>query len=241
MKFISCRQLTMSYFEKCKLILELPQQSGIRPREFCGRTSTTVLWENFHNSLDKAKRILEKNQYPPTFYELINRRALNDILGISSDQQQVPQGQNTGIERKPIFIQYLGKCTEDYARALHKIKAPCVIVMTLRKLKTVLPSLKPSVEKLMKSGVVYQLTCLQCSACYFGQTGRHMQTRLKEHLQRAGPKKSHITQCNATLISEYVDIIHSTSRGEGFLLTLEALHIRERKPSINIHQGRMQE
>ena len=122
-------------------------------------------WENFHNSLDKAKRILEKNQYPPTFYEPIIRRALNDILGVSSDQQPVPQGQNTGIERKPIFIQYRGKYTEDYARALHKIKAPCVMVMTLRKLKTVLPSLKPSVEKLMKSGVVHQLTCPRCSAC----------------------------------------------------------------------------
>ena len=94
-------------------------------------------------------------------------------------------------------------------------------------------SLKPPVEKLMKSGVVYQLTCPRCSACYVGQTGRHIQTRLKEHLQRAGPMKSHLAQYNATLTSDQVDILHSTSRGESFLLTLEALHIREHKPSIN--------
>ena len=70
-------------------------------------------------------------------------------------------------------------------------------------------------------------------ACYVGQTGRHIQTRLKEHLQRAGPMKSHLAQYNATLTSDQVDIIHYTSRGESFLLTLEALHIRERKPSFN--------
>ena len=49
------------------------------------------------------------------------------------------------------FIQYRGKCTEEYARALHKVNAPCRIIMTLRKLKTVLPSLKPPVEKMIKS------------------------------------------------------------------------------------------
>ena len=85
----------------------------------------------------------------------------------------------------------------------------------------------------MKSRIVYELTCPRCSACYVGQTGRHIQTRLKEHLQRAGPMKNHLAKCNATLTSDQVAILHSTSRGENFLLTLEALHIRERKPSIN--------
>ena len=177
-------------------------------------------------------RILEKNQYPPTFYEPLIRQALGNILKVSEDPR--PQEKKTNsVERKPLFIQYRGKCTEEYARAMHKIQAPCTIIMTLRKLKTVLPSLKPPVEKLMKSGVVYQLKCPRCSASYVGQTGRHLQTRLKEHLQRAGPMKSHLMQCDTNLTSEDVNILQSTSRGENFLLTLEALHIREQKPSIN--------
>ena len=106
-------------------------------------------------------------------------------------------------------------------------------VMTLRKLKTVLPSLKPPVEKLLKSGIVYNLTCPRCLACYVGQTSRHMQTRLKEHIQRESPMKQHLSKCGTTLKETNVDILQSTTRGEGFLLTLEALHIRERKPSIN--------
>ena len=192
-------------------------------------------WQNFHNSLEKAKRVLEKNQYPPTFYEPIIRQALHNVLKVpSSDQQPVPRSEHSStIERRPPIIQYRGKCTEEYARALHKIMAPCVMVMTLRKLKTILPSLKPPVEKLMKSGVVYNLTCPRCSACYVGQTSRHLQTRFKEHLQRDGPIKTHLSQCGSTLTGTDVEIIQSTSRGEGFLLTLEALHIRERQPSIN--------
>ena len=130
-------------------------------------------------------------------------------------------------------IQYRGKCSEEYARALHKINAPCMVVMTLRKLKTVLPSTKPPVEKMLKSGVVYKLTCPRCAACYVGQTGRHLQTRFQEHIKRQGPVKVHMSQCSATLGKSDVNIVHQTSRGEAFLLTLEALWIRELKPEIN--------
>ena len=179
-------------------------------------------------------RVLEKNQYPPTFYEPIIRQALYNIL--NSDLENQPPLQTNvqnQIEKKNIFVQYRGKSTEEYARALHKIKAPCIIVMTLRKLKTVLPSLKPQVDKLMRSGVIYKLTCPRCSACYVGQTGRHMLTRFKEHLQRAGPMKTHLNQCKTDLTEEKVEILQSTARGEGYLLTLEALYIRELKPAIN--------
>ena len=37
---------------------------------------------NFHASLGKAKRILEKNQYPPSFYDLvIIKQILHSIVG----------------------------------------------------------------------------------------------------------------------------------------------------------------
>ena len=55
-----------------------------------------------------------------------------------------------------------------------------------------------------------------------------------KHVHKAGPMKTHITSvCDTMLIGENVDILHSTSRGENYLLTLEALYIRERKPTLN--------
>ena len=191
-------------------------------------------WKIFHLSLDRAKRILENNQYPPQFYEPIIRESLNDILKVKNNNQKNQiTGEPNKVKKKPVTMQYRGKCTEDYARALHKIKAPCIIIMTLKKLKTVLPSLKPPVEKLIRSGVVYELTCPRCSACYVGQTGRQLQHRFKEHLLRASPVKTHLASCRTTLVEDDVRILQSTSKGESFLLTLEALYIRERKPTIN--------
>ena len=132
-----------------------------------------------------------------------------------------------------MLIQYRGKCTEDYARALHKIDAPCNVIMTLRKLKTVLPSLKPSVEKMLRSNVVYQITCPRCQACYVGQTCRHLHSRFREHIKNQGPLKNHMKMCDSNITEENVKILTSTSKGEPRLLTLEALYIRELKPSIN--------
>ena len=60
-----------------------------------------------------------------------------------------------------------------------------------------------------------------------------LQTRLYEHNYKAGPLKTHLQKCRATLTGDNVEILHSTSRGESYLLTLEALYIRERKPNLN--------
>ena len=107
------------------------------------------------------------------------------------------------------------------------------IIITLRKLKTVLPSLKPLVEKMLRSGVVYELRRPRCSACYDGQTSRHLQSCFREHLTNQRPMKSHLTQCHVTMREDDVEILQATSRGDAHLLTLEALHIQELKPTTN--------
>ena len=45
--------------------------------------------------------------------------------------------------------------------------------------------------------------------------------------------KKHLAFCNTHLNTEDVDILKATARGEAYLLTLEALFIRELKPRIN--------
>ena len=175
--------------------------------------------QHFHESLEKVKCILERNQCPPTFYEPIVKESLNRIINQPGVEQTStkPQEKVEKVEKKSLIIQYRGKCTEDYARALHKIEAPYTIIMTLRKLKTVFMSLKPPVEKMLRSGVVYKLKCPRCSACYVGQTSRHLQSRFREHLNNQGPMKSHLSQCHVTMKEEDVEILQSTSRGDAYL------------------------
>ena len=207
-------------------------------------------WKHFHTSLEKAKRILERNQYPPDFYEPIIKKTLQNIVGDdkptqtndvrqeNSSQPSHGEPQATHPEdaprKKMIFIQDRGKSTEAFARALHRCKAPCTVVMTLRKLRSVLPSLKPSVEKEIRSGIVYQVKCPRCQACYVGCTTRHLITRSGEHrTQKKKTMAKHLKACNATITCDDFEILASTSRGQDYLETLEALYIREINPKIN--------
>ena len=134
------------------------------------------------------------------------------------------------------FLQYRGKITEEYISTLRRIQAPCKPVLTLRKLKTVLPPLKPPVEKALKSRIVYQIKCSRCDACYVGQTDRHIHTRFKEHLQPSKPVGQHFNLCGASsdFFSEDVcAVIQSTHRSILYLETLEAIWQRKIKPKIN--------
>ena len=81
--------------------------------------------------------------------------------------------------------------------------------------------------------IVIVITYPQCTACYVGQSSRHLQTRFREHTRNPGPVKTHLSKCNTTVTEEHIDILASTSRGEGYLLTPGALFIQELEPKIN--------
>ena len=74
-----------------------------------------------------------------------------------------------------------GKITEEYVRALHKLNGPCKSILTLRKLKTILLTLKVQVDKECRSRIVYKVSCPRCQAFYVGQTDRHYLVRFREH------------------------------------------------------------
>ena len=183
-------------------------------------------WSNFHESLEEAKNILEANQYPPRFYGPIIKDTSDTLVTGSKVAKTGPDKEGDRVPSKLLMVQYRGKTTEEFAKALHKIKAPCRVEMTLRKLKTVLPSLKPKVETLLKSSVVYQISCPGCQASYVGQTDRHLATRFKEHSQ-CHPFKAHLEDCKVKLNDDCVKILHQTSKGVIYLESLEALYIRE--------------
>ena len=208
-------------------------------------------WGHFHNSLQRAKKILEANQYPPAFYEPIIHATLSAIFSpqeetstltqqqhpLATQETTVPQPSpeetTSTMQKHKLFVQYRGKCTEDYAQALHRANAPCTVVMTLRKLKTMLPSLKPPVEKTLRSGVVYKLSCPRCQSCYVGQTIRHLRTRFSEHQTPSAAVAKHLSCCQTTLTCQETEILASTRRGQVFLMTLEVIWIRELSPSLN--------
>jgi hypothetical protein len=82
--------------------------------------------------------------------------------------------------------------TKNTGFAFIAVFSTLLLVCLYYKVKTVLPSLKPSVEKMQRSGVVYKLTCPLCKQSYVGMTERRLQCRYKEHIQRKGPMRTHL-------------------------------------------------
>ena len=186
-------------------------------------------WQNFHISLDKAKTIFTQNQYPASFTEPIIHETLENIV-LKKHKDELSKEE---LDMHKLFLVYRGKASEHFAKELKKLNTPCKIIFKLQKLKNVLPSLKPPVDKMFKSRVVYQIKCPSCTASYVGQTTRHLTTRLGEHKSRKGPVKEHFNKCQSTVNHQCVSILDSCVNNDSFLLTLEAIWIREINPKIN--------
>ena len=206
-------------------------------------------WKHFSDSLEKAKRILELNQYPPEFYEPLIEQALTKIIEGEKKTEQTtePEEKTIGPEEAPeeqipkklVFLEYRGKVTDDFCRELAKVNAPCQPVLTLRKLKTVLPSLKSAIEKRVRSNLVYRITCPRCRSCYIGYTTQYSEVRFRKHRTPSQPVGKHLRECGALrecTMEEHWEILASSTRGEQYLMTLEALWQKEERPTINTKQ-----
>ncbi|XP_066911760.1 uncharacterized protein [Clytia hemisphaerica] len=122
-------------------------------------------YKTFHEGLERAKVILNRNQYPEPLVDSIIRDTLNKLFE-KEEPPVVEENEDEEDDLKMFFVEYREKLSEELKHNLGKLKAPCRVIFTLKKLKTVLPSLKSSVEKSLKSGVVYKITCPRCNSCY---------------------------------------------------------------------------
>ena len=190
-------------------------------------------WKYFDESLGKAKSILEQNQYPPQFYDPIIEKTISKIVSPPTNERASDEPDQQ--VKVMVFLPYRGQITDSFVKKLKESGAPVQPVLTLRKLRTVLPSLKPSTKVELRSRVVYKITCPGCGTCYVGQTRRHLLTRFREHKNcRLGAVCSHFRDCLSIKPSlANVKILASSSRDLEHLLTMEALYIRQFKPELN--------
>ena len=122
---------------------------------------------------------------------------------------------------------------DEFARALKRIEVPVTVIMTVRKMRTVLPSLKEPVPIGVRGGVIYHITCRKCNLTYVGYTIRHLRRRLGEHRNNEGPMKTHLAKCRTTIDEDDVKVLAASTRGEPYLKILEALWQRRLKPKLN--------
>ena len=179
-------------------------------------------WKYFDASLGKAKDLLERNQYPPQFYDPIIKATIKKLI------VPVVNVSDESEERKSkvmVYVSYRGHLTDIFVKKLKESGAPVQPVITLRKLKTMMPSLKTTTKFESRSRVVYKITCPGCDTCYVSQTQRHLLTRFREHnYKKTKAVYKHFRDCIGSEVTlNDVKILAQTSRNLDFLLSLEAL------------------
>ena len=199
---------------------------------------TTSTWSAFDKGIKKWKEEMERNQYPPSFYEDIVKETITKIIEGSKPRVNSGSSERTNnreqTEKPTLLIQYRGHITDIFSKRLRRT-APISVINTTRKLRSVLPSLKSPVPKELRSRVVYQIECSGCNSRYVGQTVRHLQTRLAEHLKIGKPVGEHIRECTGDINNHNARILDQCNDSNK-LLTLEALHISRLKPGLNARE-----
>lgn len=202
--------------------------------------NATSTWENFDKGMNEAREILDYNQYPVILYENIIYKTLEKLKLKERNQDDDKE------EKKLVFIEYRGKVTDHFAQKLRETGAPIKPILTLRKVKSAMPSLKAKIERVIASNIIYEFQCPNSQVSYVGMTSRHFCTRINEHLQN-GKAKSPILEHTETCLKssptiENFKTLYKTHGDIKFLSVLEALFIREIEPTLNTKEeflGRM--
>ena len=68
------------------------------------------------------------------------------------------------------FIQYIGHKADKYISKLKNSGALIKPILTLRKQKTLMPTLKPKVPKELESNILYKYASSRCQSTYVSKT-----------------------------------------------------------------------
>ena len=86
----------------------------------------------------------------------------------------------TDLSMPTVVFSYIKRVTEKLQRVYKKHNI-ATSVKPLRTIRNILVLPKDKIDKEKKSGVVYRIKRKNCNDCYIGETGRQLNTRVKEH------------------------------------------------------------
>ena len=79
-----------------------------------------------------------------------------------------------------VILPFIPGITERLKRLLKSYQIK-VATKPLRTVGNMLPTLKDKINKFDQRGVVYKISCLDCTGVYIDETGRSFKARRKEH------------------------------------------------------------
>ena len=190
----------------------------------------------FNKEVSKVKGYLCKNAYPP---QLIDKQIKNYLDKIGQEKVDNENSDNVSYLKLP-FIGTYSKFVQN--KVQHLCKQFCKntnvkLVFSSQKLASFF-STKDKMPIALRSNVVYKFTCACCNARYVGETTRHYNVRVNEHLHKKSNPSSvfiHLEadkKCRDACDSSCFEIIDKDITS--FRLKVkEAIHTEWIKPTLN--------
>ena len=190
------------------------------------------------------KSILKRNNYP--------NNLVSHCIKTFSNKLFVQRDLNFTVPKRELIcaLPYLGTASLDLRT---KLRRTIERNLTFCKLKIIFRSkcrlntlfhFKDSLEKKIRSGIIYRYRCSNCNVTYYGKTFRHFYARAAEligvsDLSRKRLKNvkqsaisDHLLQCNYTMNFDNFDNLAAESNKLKLLLR-ESLLIKHDKPILN--------
>ena len=201
-------------------------------------------YTNFCNEIVKLKRFFFQNGFP----SLLVDRLISDKI----ESLRKHTASECTVQRKIIYCS-IPFCSREVNRNISKeIRELVVRFYPQIDLRLIFKNsfkvanmfiFKDRTDDLLQSNVVYKYTCRQCNASYYGETTRHLKTRIAEHLglsARTGQPvlnpshssiRDHSMETNHDINRDDFKIIFKTNHPD--LKLAESILINRYNPSLN--------
>ena len=130
------------------------------------------------DNIQFIKNILYNNKYPPTFFNKIINKRLNYLkYNYNNDNENT---RNTIDFDENIILPYYSTLSERLEQNLKKHDKK-VIYKINNMLNHIIKKGKDKLNSNRNQNIVYKINCINCNACYIGETKRVLEKRINEH------------------------------------------------------------
>ena len=201
-------------------------------------------FELFHQEILNLKDIFKRNGYPYNFIDVCIKRFLNKMFIDKKVYALAPKKELVCV------LPFIGKKSlqlrSKLVKSIQNNLSFChltVVFQSPHELCTLF-RFKDTLNKKIRSDLVYSYSCSSCNTTYYGKTYRHFFTRTAEHMGisnltgkrvknvKESAISEHLLQCYCTIDFDNFDILASDTNSFRLLIK-ESLLIKRDKPVWN--------
>lgn len=150
--------------------------SGLSHRAFT--LSNNIFWKD---NIQIVEKILIKNNYPIKLIKYMIRKKISEINNKNLKIKITPPIEDKN-KTKHYSLLYVEQLSDNLKHMFQKEINDCHIAFkNIKTNQNLFSKTKDKIKKTEESNLIYRIPCKNCPSVYIGQTGRHLNTRLKEH------------------------------------------------------------